>query len=98
VVSGFEFFKNYKEIKSSELRFQTNFEYTMMHPYSLNINTVKVILEMCTTYKGVPYGPALINYKDPDSYSRSFRGIGIFNGGKLHMTPFMCIGGDTVKW
>jgi hypothetical protein len=52
---------------------------------------------MCTTYKGVPYGPALISYKDPKYKSLSFRGIGIFNEGKLHMTPFMCIGGDTAK-
>ena len=66
MVPGFEFFKNYKEIKSSELRFQTDFEYTMVHPFKFGIISVKVILEMCTTYKGVPYGPALINYKDSD--------------------------------
>ena len=98
MVPGFEFFKNYKEIKSSELRFQTDFEYTMVHPYSYDIISVKVILEMCTTYKGVPYGPALINYKDPNIKWQSFRGIGLFNEGKLHMTPFMCIDGDTLKY
>ena len=97
MVPGFEFFKNYKEIKSSELRFQTDFEYNMVHPYTANIISVKVILEMCTTYKGVPYGPALINYKDPDNKTPSFRGIGIFNEGKLHMTSFMCIDGSDVK-
>jgi hypothetical protein len=97
VVYGFEFFKNYKEIKSSELRFETDFEYTMVHPCHRDIVYVKVILEICTTYKGVPYGPALINYKDPDLKSCSFRGIGVFNEGKLHMTTFTLIDGDTAK-
>jgi hypothetical protein len=70
----------------------------MLHPFSEEICKIKVILEMCTTYNGVPYGPALINYKDRDDEYFSFRGIGFFNEGKLHMTPFTCIDGDGVKW
>ena len=60
----------------------------MLHPDSKNIVNVKVNLEMCTTYKGIPYGPALIDYKDPKFQHLSFKGIGVFNDGKLHNTPF----------
>lgn len=55
-------------------------------------------LEICTTYKDVPYGPALINYKNPKNESGSFKGIGVFNDGKLHMTPFTFIDGDRIKY
>lgn len=70
----------------------------MLHPNSADIAEVKVNLEMCTTYKGIPYGPALINYKDPISQTRSFKGVGIFNDGKLHNTPFTFINGDGTKY
>ncbi len=46
---------------------------------------------MCTVYKGVPYGPALIKYDHPDEINLSFRGLGVFDQGKLHLTPFSCI-------
>jgi hypothetical protein len=51
----------------------------MLHPFSSDNNEIKVNLEICTTYNGVPYGPALIKYKDPDQIYNSFKGIGIFN-------------------
>ena len=50
----------------------------MLHPFSADIYKIKVILEMCTTYNGIPYGPALINYKDRNEEEYSFRGIGFF--------------------
>ncbi len=53
-------------------------------------------LEMCTLYKGVPHGMALIDYKDPtNKYNGllSFRGLGIFQHGQLHNTPFTCLRG-----
>jgi hypothetical protein len=62
----------------------------MLHPYSRTYE-IKVILEICTTFKGVPYGPALISYKDPNSKVNSFKGVGFFNQGKLHMTPLTII-------
>lgn len=46
---------------------------------------------MCTVYKGVPYGLAIIKYSDPDSASFSFKGIGVFNSGKLNNSSFTCI-------
>ncbi len=45
---------------------------------------VEVTLEMCTLYKGVPYGLALIKHSD-------FKGIGVFNDGKLTGGPFTCV-------
>ena len=91
---GFEFFKDHADIKFGELKFQTDFEYSILHPCSISIIEIKSILEICTTYKGVSYGPALIKYKDPKDKSISFKGVGNFNKGKLHMTPFTCINED----
>ena len=34
---------------------------------------------------------AVIAYKDPESKGKSFRGVGIFNHGILHNTPFTCV-------
>ena len=42
---------------------------------------MEVTLEMCTLYKGVPYGLALIKHS-------TFKGIGVFNDGKFTGGPF----------
>jgi len=55
---------------------------------------IRVTLEMCTLYKGVPHGIAYINYTDPEDESLSFRGVGVFHHGKLHNAPFSCLPGD----
>ena len=52
---------------------------------------VTVTLEMCTLFKGVPSGLALIQYTDPDDEWDSFKGVGIFNDGILTNSPFTCI-------
>ena len=49
---------------------------------------------MCTVYKGVPYGLAIIKYSHPDNIGLSFKGIGVFNQGKLNYSSFTCIMGD----
>jgi hypothetical protein len=54
---------------------------------------VEVTLQMCTFYKGVPFGLTLIHYKDRKDKRLSFKGIGVFNNGKLHGTPFLFING-----
>ena len=36
----------------------------------------------------------MIKYSNPDSRLLSFRGVGIFNDGKLHNAPFICINDD----
>jgi hypothetical protein len=69
----------------------------MVHPFSETSIDIKANLEFCTTYKGIPYGPAFIKYKDSKENSLSFKGIGMFNEGKLHMTPFIYIDGDGYK-
>lgn len=55
----------------------------------------EVTLKLCTLYKGVPYGPAYIEYShpDPDNKYISFEGLGIFSEGRLHMGPFTAIDG-----
>ena len=52
-----------------------------------------VTLEMCTLFKGVPSGLALIQYEDPDDIGDSFKGVGIFNDGILTNAPFTCVNG-----
>ncbi len=51
-------------------------------------------LEICTLYKGVPHGIAILNYIDPDEKYKSFRGVGIFDHGQLHNAPFSYLKGD----
>jgi hypothetical protein len=55
------------------------------------MNNIKVTLEICTVYKGTPYGLAIIKYTDPDNDSLSFKGVGVFIQGKLSNSSFTCI-------
>jgi hypothetical protein len=56
---------------------------------------VEVTLEMAAVYKGVPVGPAIINYTDPEEKAYSFKGVGVFNNeGILSDTSFPCITAD----
>jgi len=53
---------------------------------------VEVTLEMAAVYKGVPVGPAIINYTHPQDKVHSFKGVGVFNNqGILSDTSFACI-------
>ena len=70
----------------------------MLHPYSINSFEIEATLELCTVYKGVPYGQALITYKDPNREHLSFKGLGIFNEGKLHKTPCTFIDSDRYRF
>ncbi len=81
-------------IKPSELKAKTDFPYKIKHPYNEEEKEIKVTLELCTVYKNVPYGLAIINYKNADSSWESFKGVAIFNKGKLEMTQFLCINGN----
>ena len=51
-------------------------------------------LNLCTLFKGVPYGPALISFDNPNNKGSSFKGVGIFTNGKLDSGPFTYIDGD----
>ena len=55
---------------------------------------ISVTLEMCTVYKGVPHGIAIINYTNPEDEGGSFRGVGAFHHGQLHNSPFICLKRD----
>ena len=60
------------------------------------MDKIKVNLEMCTFVKGVPSGLALINYVETQYEEQvnkylSFKGIGIFNNGVLHNSPFIFV-------
>ena len=57
---------------------------------------VRVTLEMCTLFKGVPSGLALIQYTHQYDDFLSFKGVGIFNDGILTNAPFTCIDGKGV--
>jgi hypothetical protein len=52
-----------------------------------------VTLEMCTFYKGLPHGIALIAYTDPENKYLSFRGVGVFVHGQLNNSPFTYVTG-----
>ena len=51
---------------------------------------VEVTLSMCTLFKGVPHGLAIICYSHQDD---SFKGVGVFDHGQLHNAPFICVDG-----
>ena len=55
-----------------------------------------VNLKLCTLFKGVPYGPAYIEYTHPSSKGLSFEGVGVFSEGRLHMGPFSAIDGKDI--
>ena len=64
----------------------------MVHPYSPD-EQISVTVEMCTLYKGLPHGIALIAYTDPQRKPYSFRGVGVFVHGQLNNAPFTWVNG-----
>jgi hypothetical protein len=58
-----------------------NFKWTIRNPLWSEGEEIEVTLKICTLYNGIPYGPSYIEYKDPNNYWRSFKGVGIFNDG-----------------
>ena len=76
----------------------------MIHPYWTpdnqeikyeNLPKFKMTLKMCTLYKGVPKGPAIISFSYPDP-SMSFEGVGTFTDGLLEGGSFLCQRGDGI--
>jgi hypothetical protein len=67
----------------------------MVHPITSKNppDICEITLKLCTLLKGVPYGPAYIEYIDPDNKGRSFDGVGVFTEGRLHMGPLTVITG-----
>ena len=52
---------------------------------------IEVTLEICTLHNGVPYGLSIIQYNNPKDKVLSFKGIGVFNEGKLNRSPFTLV-------
>jgi hypothetical protein len=67
----------------------------MLHPYKSydegtsleRMDKIEATLVITTLYKGVPIGPAIIEYTDPKNKMLTFKGVGELNvQGKLHNT------------
>jgi hypothetical protein len=72
----------------------------MIHPTAQAPNPLPIdkldwfemTLELCTTFKGKPFGPAVISFTHDSIRLLSFRGVGTFNEeGVLSNGPFFCI-------
>jgi hypothetical protein len=57
------------------------------------MDEVEVTLKICTLWKGVPHGLALIQTSESLNECNSFRGLGVFYHGQLHNTSFVCFDG-----
>ena len=75
------------------------FKHKMLHPYKWydddeEMEVIEATVSLCAQYKGVPIGPALIQYQHPDDERLSFKGVGVFNQhGQLHNTAFSYLRG-----
>jgi hypothetical protein len=95
----FSFYSNLEDLKIKDLKFKENYKYTIVHPFSpygieksiSEMYNIEVTLEICTVYKGIPYGLAIIKYTDPDNNTLSFKGVGVFNQGNISKSSFSCI-------
>ena len=71
----------------------------MKHPYQQRnppfplseIPQYEMTLKYCTTYKGVPFGPALIKFEHDSDQGLSFKALGVFNNGVLSNGPCLSI-------
>jgi hypothetical protein len=76
------------------------FKHKMLHPCKgydddEEMEVIEATVSLCAQYKGVPIGPALIQYQHPKYEHYSFKGVGVFNQhGQLHNTAFSCLRGD----
>ncbi len=76
------------------------FKHKMLHPCKEyhdyeEMEVIEATVSLCAQYKGVPIGPALIQYQHPDDKGHSFTGVGVFNQhGQLHNTAFSSLYGD----
>ncbi len=85
-----------------DIEIKRDFKYQIVHPFATNnppipvenMNKYEVTLKLCTLLKGVPYGPAHIEYTHPSNKGLSFDGVGVFTEGRLHSGPFTAIRGD----
>ena len=76
--------QNLEALKRDDVRTAIDFEHEIIHPYKVydeetaiaKMKKIPVTLEICTLYKGVPCGIAIIRYQKPGNIIESFRGVG----------------------
>ena len=76
--------QNLEALKRDDVRTAIDFEHEILHPYKpyvketaiAKMEKITVTLEICTLYKGVPCGFAIINYDKSDEKELRFRGLG----------------------
>ena len=102
ILPCFSFYNDVDSLGLSDLQFKRDFIWQIVSPYAgsnppipvENMTKYEVNLKLCTLYKGVPYGPAYIEYTHPINKFLSFDGVGVFSEGKIHMGPFSAINGN----
>jgi hypothetical protein len=89
----FSFYNDIDSLGVRDIQIKRDFKYQMVHPITVKNppDICEITLKLCTLLKGVPYGPAYIEYIDPDNKRRSFDGVGVFTDGRLHLGPFTAI-------
>ena len=102
----FDFYNDLDALKRRDWQIKRDFKHRIAHPFwtsscDLSIEEIyrfaEVTLSICTLWKGVPHGLAVIKHESDDDYF-SFNGVGVFNHGKLHNTPLICVNGDGMGW
>ena len=76
--------QNLKALKRDDVRTAIDYKHEIIHPYKhyydetaiAKMEKIIVTLEICTLYKGVPCGIAIIRYQKPNDAEYSFRGVG----------------------
>ena len=76
--------QNLEALKRDDVRTAIDFKHEIIHPYKgyneetaiVKMEKITVTLEICTLYKGVPCGIAIIRYQKPGNRNDSFRGLG----------------------
>ena len=95
VSETFSFYSDLDSLRWSDLKMPPKFKHKMLHPYKRGeMEVIEATVSLCAQYKGVPIGPALIQYQHPDNKNYSFKGVGVFNQGKLTNSSFSFIGGS----
>jgi hypothetical protein len=93
VSETFSFYSDLDSLRWSDLKMPPKFKHKMLHPYKRGeMEVIEATVSLCAQYKGVPIGPALIQYQHRDEEWLSFKGVGVFNQhGQLHNTAFSCL-------
>jgi hypothetical protein len=101
ILPCFSFYNDVDSLGVRDVQIKRDFKCQIFPPFAPynppipveKMEKFNVTLKLCTLYKGVPYGPAYIEYTDPSNKGLSFDGVGVFNEGRLHLGPFSAIDG-----